>query len=206
VDNARLFAEVHAADRRKDEFLAVLGHELRNPLAPIRTAVALLRDPAGGNAAYAHGLIDRQVDHLTRLVDDLLDVSRLAQGKLRLEAQRVELAGVVAPRGRDVPAAGRSAAARIDGGAGRRRRRGWTPTRCGWAQVFANLLTNAAKYTPAGGHVPPGGGGGAGGQAVVRVRDDGLGIAPDMLPKVFDLYIQSERGAGRTPRAGWASA
>src|SRR5204862_465759 len=75
VDNARLFAEVHAADRRKDEFLAVLGHELRNPLAPIRTAVALLRDPAGGNAAYAHGLIDRQVDHLTRLVDDLLDVS-----------------------------------------------------------------------------------------------------------------------------------
>src|SRR5262249_61970124 len=98
VDNARLFRDATEADRRKDEFLAVLGHELRNPLAPVRNSLHILRNRCGDDAKATQviGMMERQVTHMVRLVDDLLDVSRIARGKLELRKQPVDLAAPVA--------------------------------------------------------------------------------------------------------------
>ncbi len=181
------------ADRRKDDFLALLGHELRNPLAPIKTAVQVMRlsGPDGGEAVRS-GLevIERQVGHLTRLVDDLLDVSRIARGKVALRRGRVELARVVADA---VEACGTQLTAR-------RHKLDVSltsepvvleadPTRL--AQVFGNLLANAARYTPEAGHIRLTAER-AGGDVVVRVVDNGVGIRPEFLPRVFDLFAQAD--------------
>jgi PAS domain S-box-containing protein len=179
------------ADQRKDEFLATLAHELRNPLAPLRNAVELLRR-AGGDAALlekARSMMERQVGQMVRLVDDLLDISRITRGKIQLRKERVELAAVV----RSAVEAARpliEAQAHeltvtlppqplyLDA----------DPTRL--AQVFSNLLTNAAKYTEKGGHVWLTAER-QGGEAVVSVRDTGMGIAADYLPHVFEMFSQA---------------
>jgi len=186
------------ADRHKDEFLAVLAHELRNSLAPVRNALQiswLSRDRAV--VEDAHGLIERQLRHMVHLVDDMLDVSRIAQGKLELRREPLDLAAVL----RNAEAASRPL---ID------KRRQTLETRLPapdtaivdadatrLVQIFQNLLTNASKYTPEGGRIwleaavraAPGGGE----EALVTVRDDGIGIAADMLPRLFIMYTQSTR-------------
>jgi PAS domain S-box-containing protein len=205
LENARLYATVleqkqqlenavsraRAADRRKDEFLAMLGHELRNPLAPIATALALmdLKDPAG--MANERAVIRRQVEHLTRLVDDLLDVSRITRGKIPLARRVVEIHSVVEKavetvspllqrRGQqlalDVPGAGLPVEADADR----------------LAQVFQNLLTNASKYSELGATLSVRAAF-EGERVVVEVADPGSGIASELLPQVFDLFVQGER-------------
>jgi signal transduction histidine kinase/CheY-like chemotaxis protein len=179
------------ADRRKDEFLAMLGHELRNPLAPISNAVQLLAVSLEPRVLDACSVIERQLAHVTRLVDDLLDVARITRGKVRLRCEPLDLAAVL---GRAIE----SMRSLIDGNQ-------HTLTRTlavapMWVhadatrleQVFANLLNNSAKYTEPGGviHVI---GEPNGNDAVVRIRDSGVGIAPAALPHVFDLFTQSGR-------------
>jgi signal transduction histidine kinase/CheY-like chemotaxis protein len=198
TDRKRVEEALRLADRRKDEFLAMLAHELRNPLAPIRNSTQVIRllgttDP---NVQRATELVERQVQHMTRLVDDLLDVSRITSGKIKLQKEPVELAAVVAR-------AVETARPLIDA---RRHELAVTlpreampldadPTRL--AQVIANLLTNAAKYTEEGGHirltVER-----QGGTAVVGVRDDGVGIPREMLASVFTLFTQVDRTLARS--------
>jgi signal transduction histidine kinase len=195
----RANAKLQETDRRKDEFLAMLGHELRNPLAPIRNALHLIRlrgDPPEGDVRESWDVIERQVEHLARLVDDLLDVSRITRGKINLQKERVDLAAVVgrAVEGsRPLLAARRHAFAVCP--AGEPLPVDADPVRL--AQVFLNLLNNAAKYTPEGGgvtltveKVPPAAAGGPE-RALVRVRDTGVGISKEMLASVFELFTQA---------------
>ncbi len=194
LEVARLAREARDADLRKDEFLAMLAHELRNPLAPILTAIQLLR-LRGTAADREHQIIERQVRHIVRLVDDLLDISRITRGKVELKlesllvaevlARAVEIAQPLIEQGshhltlRVAPLA-----ARVIGDEVR------------LVQIFANLLTNAAKYSLAGAQI-----------SVVAhcddrtiqisIRDTGIGISAELLPKVFDLFVQGERGLDR---------
>src|SRR5262249_5741684 len=179
--------------RRKDEFLATLAHELRNPLAPIRTAVQLLRHlgPRGPKLQRVRDMIERQVTHMVRLVDDLLEVSRITRGKIELQTERVNLSRIVQN-------AVESCGPLIE--AGRHELTLTTPREpvevegdvVRLTQVVTNLLNNAAKYTPDGGHirltVER-----QGGEGIIRVRDNGPGIPADMRTRVFDLFTQVER-------------
>ena len=195
TDLAKARRAAEAANRTKDEFLAMLGHELRNPLAPILTALQLMRLRGVTGAERERTVIERQVKHVVGLVDDLLDVSRITGGKVHLHRERVVVADLVAkavemtspaieerrqtlhvevPRGLSVE----GDAARL-------------------AQVFANLLANAAKYTDPGGHirvvaVEDGG------EAAVSVVDNGSGISADMLPRIFDLFTQDRQAIDRS--------
>jgi signal transduction histidine kinase/CheY-like chemotaxis protein len=183
------------AGRAKDEFLAMLGHELRNPLAPIVTALHLMRLRGAGVLEHERAVIERQVRHLMRLVDDLLDVSRAARGGLPLERAPVELSAIVADaiesagplveeRNQTLTVSVPHAGLVIDADRGR------------LAQVVINLLNNAAKYTPPGGHVTVSAR--ADGDCVaLEVADDGAGIAPDLLPRVFDAFTQGRQGLDR---------
>ena len=185
-------------DRRKDAFLAMLSHELRNPLVPIRNSVTVLQraDPGSEQAKRARGVVDRQVMHLTRLVDDLLDVSRIAQGKIRLQKERLDLAEVVRRTADDLKSvfASKQVALELrDGGEPL-----WVDadaTRV--AQVTGNLLQNAAKFTGAGGRVTV-----AvrreNDQALLRVRDTGVGIDPATLARLFQPFVQAEGTLHRT--------
>jgi signal transduction histidine kinase/DNA-binding response OmpR family regulator len=198
LDNAMLYSKIHDADQRKDEFLAMLAHELRNPLAPIRSAVAMMRRI--GNQAplldWSRDIIDRQVEHLIRLVDDLLDVSRLNEGKIRLAREPVVLSAVIEraievsrpsidSHKHQLEVAVPSDPIHVDG----------DPVRL--AQVFANLLNNAAKYTPEGGNIRVAVAR-EGRKVTVRVLDNGCGIAPEVLPHVFDLFTQANRSLARS--------
>jgi signal transduction histidine kinase len=198
IDNARLYREVQEADHRKNEFLSMLAHELRNPLAPIRNAVQLLRMRGNDHPDLdaIRDLIDRQVQQLVRLVDDLLDISRITRGKIRLQKEPVEVAAVVAravETSRPLIDARKHALTvtlppeplRVEG----------DPVRL--AQVLGNLLNNAAKYTEDGGKiwltaVREGN------EAVLRVRDTGVGIPADLLGSVFDLFTQIEQSLDRS--------
>jgi signal transduction histidine kinase/DNA-binding response OmpR family regulator len=208
LENARLYHELQQADRQKNEFLSMLAHELRNPLAPIRNANEVLyhKGHEPGRVRWAQGVIDRQLTHLVRLVDDLLDVSRLTLGKIRLAAERVELEGVLTQAVEAVrPLVDQS----------RHRLEVSFPDRPVWVQgdparliqVFANLLNNAAKYTDPGGTIwlalaagpdPADGEAPAPAFCEVRVRDTGVGIAPELLPTVFELFIQANRSLDRS--------
>ena len=183
--------------RQKDEFLAMLSHELRNPLAPIRTALELLRRTGAQDdiAASAHAVIERQVTHMARLLDDLLDVARITTGRVSLHMQTVDVLRVVADA---IDSAGHLIAARrhrfdtslprepltIRGDATR------------LVQVLVNLLNNAAKYTNEGGTIRLSVEA-EGGQAVLRVADTGMGIPARLLPKIFDLFTQDDRTLDR---------
>jgi PAS domain S-box-containing protein len=179
------------ADRRKDEFLATLAHELRNPLAPIRNALHILR-LRGGEKQTEDQLLDmveRQVTHLVRLVDDLLEVSRITRGTIELRRQPLDLAAIVRSAldtSRPLIEAARHAL-HIEG-FGQPLPLYADPVRL--AQVVANVLNNAAKYTPPGGQIRIMAAQDAD-EAVLRVRDSGIGIAPDMLPKIFDMFTQA---------------
>jgi PAS domain S-box-containing protein len=183
---------LQAADRRKDEFLATLAHELRNPLAPIRNAVQVLKVKGSSDpdAQWVPELVDRQLEHMSRLLEDLLDVSRIAHDKLELRRQRVELAEVVRTAIETcrphLDGAGHQLSVTLPVGPVHLDA---DPVRL--AQVFSNLLTNAAKYTHAGGHIRLG----AelrDGELAVSVRDDGIGISPEMLPRVFEIFSQGQ--------------
>lgn len=189
--------------RRKDEFLAMLSHELRNPLAPIRSAVHLLRMQERGGAEnliekQAHDIIERQVGNLTKLVSDLLEVSRALSGRIRIDLQTVDLNEVLEHAIETVTPL-------IDHGSHevtfhRCETGAWVnvdPTRM--EEVLVNLLNNAAKYTPDGGTIDvfcelPN----ASNYVQVRVRDNGVGIDPDLLPRVFDLFTQADRSLARS--------
>ncbi len=190
--------QLREADRRKDEFLALLSHELRNPLAPIRNAVQVMRRRGELDAdfAWCRDVIERQTDHLTRLVDDLLDVSRITSGKVRLQRNPLAVEQVLS--------------AAIDTNRSLLEQRQHTlvfepPAEPVWVegdamrlgQVFANLINNAAKYTENGGRITVRldtvAAADGGQQVVVRVQDTGLGIPTTLLPIVFNLFTQGER-------------
>jgi PAS domain S-box-containing protein len=190
-------AALRAADRRKDEFLALLAHELRNPLAPLGNGVQLLR-LAGNDAdtvARVGAMMNRQLGHMVRLIDDLLDIARIGQNKIELRRARVPLASVI-------DSAVETARPSIE--AGGHELRVSLPTAPLYlnadltrlAQVFSNLLTNSAKYTPSGGHIWLTANR-QGEDAVVAVRDDGIGIPADALPRVFDMFSQVDRSIER---------
>jgi signal transduction histidine kinase/DNA-binding response OmpR family regulator len=198
-------ARLEEANRRKDEFLAMLSHELRNPLAPIRNAVEVIRliAPPDAKLRWAADVTDRQVRQLTRLVDELLDVARISQGKITLQRSSLDLVTLVsqcvetqrpavATRRLSLSMTLPSRPVRVRGDATR------------LAQVVNNLLTNATKYTHEGGAIAvtierAAGEGGRGDEcAIVSVTDDGIGIEPDLLPRVFDLFEQGKRALDRT--------
>jgi CheY-like chemotaxis protein len=197
IEKEQLYEEVRRSSRTKDEFLAMLAHELRNPLAPIRNAIGVLRELPGADerTERLRAVIDRQSEHMARLLDDLLDVSRITRGKIELRREAVDLSSVVQQA---ADAARHLAEARgqvltvqvfpkplwldVD------------PTRL--HQVVENLLNNAAKYTQPGGQIEVrverdaefG---------VVRVRDNGSGIDPAFLPHLFELFAQGDRSVAR---------
>jgi PAS domain S-box-containing protein len=190
--------ELRAADRRKDEFLAMLAHELRNPLAPIRNGLHLLRACAPGSAPaeQAREMMERQLGHLIRLVDDLLEVARISSGKIELRREPVDLAAAL----RSAVETSRPA---IE--AERHRLEVTLPLEpvtlhadfVRLAQVVANLLNNAAKYTDPGGRIALAARR-ENGEALISVRDSGVGIAADVLPRVFDMFTQVDRTRARS--------
>jgi signal transduction histidine kinase/ActR/RegA family two-component response regulator len=190
------------ADRRKDEFLATLAHELRNPLAPMRNALAILRSGKAGATAEerSRAIIERQLAQMVRLVDDLLDVARITTGKLTIQTEPIELAPVIR---------GAIDAVQSMMDAKRHELRCVIPaepifldadaTRL--AQVFANLLGNAAKYTEPGGHISISAHVDAG-DVLVRVADDGMGISPEMMPRLFQMFTQADIAVNRPHQSG----
>lgn len=194
MENARLYGELREADRRKDDFLAMLAHELRNPLAPIRSGLDLLA--AAGAEAPVVELMKQQVEHLVRLVDDLLDVSRITRGKITLRREVVELAPIV-------QRAAETARPLIH--ARRHQLFVSLPPEPVWveadpvrlAQALTNLLNNAAKYTDAEGRIDVVARCGEN-HLMLAVRDNGIGIKAEMLPKVFDLFTQADQSLERS--------
>lgn len=193
---ARLVQERERALRAKDEFLAMLGHELRNPLAPIVTALELIRIREGGASSPEHVVIDRHVGHLRRLVDDLLDVTRITTGKADLQRELIDLHSVAEAAVEAAQPLARERLHRLD----------WdVPPRTLWVhgdplrltQVIGNLLINATKYTEPGGRVTLSGWLDRD-DVVVQVRDTGVGIEPGLLPHVFDLFQQGQVSADRS--------
>ena len=204
AERRRLENALMAADQRKDEFLAMLSHELRNPLAPIRNAVQImglkpLDDP---HLRQCRDVIERQVEHLSRMVDDLLDVSRITRGRFKLKKKPVEVAAFVAraietakplfdARGQRLHVSMPEERLIVDGDLTR------------LSQIVANLLNNAAKYTPDSGHISlqietASRDGGSAEEVLIRVKDNGTGIPPEMLPEVFDLFTQVDQALDRT--------
>ncbi|MBA3459589.1 MAG: HAMP domain-containing histidine kinase [Deltaproteobacteria bacterium] len=188
---AAALRQAHEAQRRKDEFLAMLGHELRNPLAPIVTALHLMKAREDGSRHRERDIIERQVMHMIRLVDDLLDVSRIVKGQLQLAKRDVDIREVVThavemtmplfeQHGHHLSVDLPPVAAIVDGDSSR------------LAQVVANLLVNAARYTPPGGRVDvmvtlfPA-------EIELAVRDNGRGIDAEDRERIFELFVRSDR-------------
>ena len=191
------------ADRRKDEFLAMLAHELRNPLAAISSAVTVARTPQlERERNWSIAVIGRHVRHLEKLIDDLMDVSRITLGKIEMRRERLDLSMVLARAADAVRAqvADRHQQLEIT-----------LPATPLWAdadptrleQVFVNLLGNASKYSHDGGRIWFSAIAGTG-NVEVHVRDEGIGLEPVMAERVFDLFAQAQTG-WTVPKAGWAS-
>jgi signal transduction histidine kinase len=194
---AQTNAKLEQADRLKDEFLAMLAHELRNPLAPLRNAAEILRSEHAETEerGQALSILSRQIENMTRMIDDLLDVSRITEGKIELRKEPVNLASVVhaatslihsecASRGQelaiklpDTPVYLHADSTRLE-------------------QVFGNLLTNASKYAGEGCHITVTAER-AGPDVIISVTDDGVGIEPELLPRIFDLFVQASRTLDR---------
>jgi signal transduction histidine kinase/ActR/RegA family two-component response regulator len=202
LDQHRLLTELReaeeaarAADQRKDQFLALLGHELRNPLAPILTALELMKLNDGHDSEEEREVIERQARHLVRLVDDLLDISRITRGRIELKKKRLEMSAVL-----------RQAIEMASPLLEKQRHHLDVRVPAGdlyvlgdearLVQVFQNLLTNAAKYTPPGGHIQVEAAR-EGEDVVVRVRDDGAGIPADLVDAIFEPFVQGERTLDR---------
>lgn len=198
-ERMRLVGELRAGDRRKDEFLALLAHELRNPLAPLRNGLQVVRMSTEPSLRErAQDIMDRQLGHMVRLIDDLLDVSRISRNKLELRKAPTPLSEVVGnavetarpvidAAGHDLVLTLPEAPIHLDADLTR------------LAQVFANLLTNSAKYTKPGGRIELA----AfrdGDDVVVEVRDDGIGIPAEALPTIFDMFSQVDRSMERSTR------
>jgi signal transduction histidine kinase len=197
MENARLYTAVQEADRRKNEFLAMLAHELRNPLAPIRNAVHIMQgdDVTQPTMNWARDVIGRQADHMARLIDDLLDVSRIVQGKVVVKPEKLTLASLVE---RSVEASSPRVAAReqmlrvelpeqpvvLNGDAVR------------LAQVLSNLINNASKFSGPSTHITLSARY-ADGEVKISVKDDGAGIDPAFLPHIFDLFAQADQSLDR---------
>jgi signal transduction histidine kinase/ActR/RegA family two-component response regulator len=197
-ERLRLVRELRETDRRKDEFLALLAHELRNPLAPLRNGLHVMR-LAGDNpeaATQLRAMMERQLAHMVRLIDDLLDVSRISRNKMELRRSRVLLSDVISnavetarplieAAGHELHVALPTEPIFLDADLTR------------LAQVFGNLLTNSAKYTEPGGHIwlnaTP-----VDGEVVVAVRDTGIGIPAEALPAIFDMFSQVDRSLERS--------
>jgi signal transduction histidine kinase/CheY-like chemotaxis protein len=194
-DRKRTETALRDADRRKSEFLATLGHELRNPLAPIRNSLQVMRLAAGDGPAVeqARAVMERQLGQMVRLIDDLLDLSRITEGRIELRRGRIDLAAAVqdavetsrpliAERGHDLAVVLPPRPVHVDG------------DRTRLAQVFANLLNNSAKYTACGGRirltVEP-----QGSDAVVKVADTGAGIPTERLRDIFEMFTQVDRSS-----------
>ncbi|HEY2411457.1 MAG TPA: PAS domain S-box protein [Pirellulaceae bacterium] len=197
IENAQLYADLREADRRKDEFLATLAHELRNPLAPIRSALEIQKLPGIDSAVVdeTRDVMERQFQQLVRLVDDLLDVSRVMRGKIELRLEQVDLATIVA---RAIETArplietqGHSLKIEL----AEPLLVNADPVRL--AQVVGNLLTNAAKYTEPGGQILLTAKR-DGKQAVLTLRDNGIGIAREMLAEIFELFVQADHSPTRS--------
>ena len=204
-DRRQLERELHdraerllEADRRKDEFLAMLAHELRNPLASVSNAIQLLRmsNATAELTQWSKDVIERQVKHLARLIDDLLDVSRITRGKIELRKERIDASPVI-----------NSAVDAVRPLIEERKQElvvSFTPGTL-WCEVdptrleqsLINLLTNAAKYTQAGGHIRLVARH-EGGHVTFKVKDDGIGIPPDKLPEMFELFAQGDRTMARS--------
>lgn len=194
VEREHLLTEVENASRAKDEFLAMLGHELRNPLSPIVTALQLMRMRGETGTLREQAIIQRQVDHLVRLVDDLLDVSKITRGKIELKRERLRLSDVLTKAVEIASLLLEQRSHRLiiecepdlscEGDSVR------------LAQVVANLLTNAARYTPVGGQIKLVGRT-QDGSVEIAVYDNGKGISPEVLPQIFDLFFQGHRSADR---------
>jgi two-component system CheB/CheR fusion protein len=192
-----------AADRRKNEFLAMLAHELRNPLAPIANAVQIMKEP-GASAEIvtrARDIMDRQIQAMTRMIDDLLDVTHLTRGQIQLRLRPVKVATLVAHavelnehqiqgRGQHLSISLPPDEPVVQGDEVR------------LSQVLSNLLNNASKFTPKAGHIwltaeRSGGDGSGPSEVTIRVRDDGIGMNPEVVPRVFDLFMQADQSLGR---------
>jgi len=190
--------EIAAADRRKDQFLAMLAHELRNPLAPIRNAVELMRQVETMDPSFqpSREMVERQVKNLAHLVDDLLDISRITQGSIRLRKEVVDLKTILE---RAVDATRPLIESRAHALALHLPREPIRleadPTRL--EQIVANLLNNAAKYTMPGGQIALSAAL-EGKEAVIRVRDNGIGVPPDVLGRVFEPFVQSDGSLARS--------
>jgi PAS domain S-box-containing protein len=187
IDNSRLYDELRKADRQKDDFLAMLAHELRNPLAAIDYAIQLSKI-SPGQAANAGNIIHRQVRQLARLIDDLLDISRITRGKIELQREAIDAATLInRATGTALPTIEEHGHKLVVDMAPMEMPVFVDPTRV--EQILVNLLMNAAKYTPAGGQITiqalP-----QDDQIVFKVRDTGVGIPTEMLPRVFELFTQ----------------
>jgi PAS domain S-box-containing protein len=196
IERRHLEEAATAANRAKDEFLAMLGHELRNPLAPIRTALQLMALRGDAETTRERQVIERQVDHLVRLVDDLLDVSRITQGRIKLDREPLEISTVISSalemtstfleqHGHHVEFHVPREGLVVDA----------DPARL--AQVFSNLLTNAAKFTDPGGRITVSASR-VGDEIVTTVKDTGVGIAPEFLPSLFETFTQERQTLERS--------
>ncbi|MGZ5886863.1 MAG: response regulator [Ramlibacter sp.] len=198
MENARLYSAVQEADRRKNEFLAMLAHELRNPLAPIRNAVHIMQghDVAAPTMSWARDVISRQADHMARLIDDLLDVSRIVQGKVVVKPEQLPLASLIErsaesalprmeSRGQQLVIRLPDEPVAVDG----------DPVRL--AQVLSNLINNAAKFSPPDAPIDLAATY-ADGTVTITIRDQGAGIDPAFLPHIFDLFAQADQSLDRS--------
>ncbi len=198
MENARLYSAVQEADRRKNEFLAMLAHELRNPLAPIRNAVHIMQgsDVAAPTMQWARDVISRQADHMARLIDDLLDVSRIVQGKVVVKPEKLALAALLEraaestlpkleARSQQLEVQLPEQPVQLDGDSVR------------LAQVLSNLINNACKFSPPGSCIRLLTAY-ADGRVRITVKDEGQGIDPEFQPHIFDLFAQADQSLDRS--------